>query len=75
MKAFEAKIISDKMTKVAVAEIKFVKKHPFYKKRLLIKRKIHVQNEVGAKTGDQVKISQCRPVSKTVAFKIVEIIK
>jgi len=75
MKALEAIIVSDKMTKAAVAEIKLVKKHPFYQKRLVLKRRLHVQNEIGAKTGDRVKIVPCRPISKTIAFKITTILK
>lgn len=75
MKTFTGKIITDKMNKAAVVEVKFVKKHPFYKKRITIKRKIHAQNLVGAKTGDMVKIVECRPISKTIAFKISEVVK
>jgi small subunit ribosomal protein S17 len=75
MKTFEGKVISDKMNKAAVVEVKFVKKHPLYHKRIVIKRKIHAQNIIGAKLGDKVKMVECRPISKTVAFKITEVIK
>ena len=75
MKKFIGKIISDKMNKAVIVEIEFVKKHPLYQKRVIVKRKIHAQNEVGAKLGDAVKIGQCRPISKTIAFKILEILK
>jgi len=75
MKKFEGKVISDKMINAAVVEVKFVKKHPLYRKRMIIKRKIHAQNLIGAKIGDKVKIVECRPISKTIAFKIVEVSK
>ena len=75
MKTLEGIVISDKMTKAAVVEFKFVKKHPLYQKRLVIKRKLHVQNTIGAKNGDRVRIIECRPVSKTIAFKITEVLK
>lgn len=75
MKKFEGKVISDKMNKAAVVEVNFVKKHPLYRKRMVVKRKIHAQNTLGAKIGDTVKIVECRPISKTIAFKIVEVKK
>jgi len=75
MKIFEGKIVSDKMNKAAVVEVKFVKRHPLYHKRMVVKRKIHAQNLIGAKLGEKVKIVECRPISKTIAFKINEIIK
>lgn len=73
MKTFTGKVISDKMNKAAIVEVKFVRKHPLYGKILTIKRKIHVQNEIGAKIGDKVKIVECRPISKTISFKILEV--
>jgi len=75
MKTFIGKVVSDKMEKAAVVQIEFFKKHPLYKKRLRIKRKIHAQNTIGAKLGDQVKIVECRPISKTIFFIITEVRK
>jgi small subunit ribosomal protein S17 len=75
MKVLEGIVVSDKMAKAAVVEVKFVKKHPLYKKRMMIKRKIHVQDELGAKVGDKVRMVECRPISKTIAFKITEVLK
>lgn len=75
MKTFIGRVVSDKMEKAAVVEVEFVKKHPLYKKRMRIKRKFPVQNLLGAKLQDRVKIQECRPISKTISFKIVEILK
>lgn len=75
MKSFKGKVISDKMSKAAVIERSFVRSHPLYQKRMKIKRKIHAQNLVGAKKGDLVKIVECRPISKSISFKILEILK
>jgi len=74
MKTFQGIVIADKMNKAATVEIKFAKIHPLYKKRLISKRKIHAQNEIGAKMGQKVIIKECRPISKTVAFKIMEVL-
>lgn len=75
MKTFTGVVISDKMNKAAIVEIKFVKKDPLYKKRMIVKRKMHAENLLGAKTGDEVRIQECRPISKTIAFRISEVFK
>lgn len=75
MKTFIGKVVSNKMEKAAVVQVEFFRKHPLYKKRLKIKRKIHVQNTLGAKLNDVVKIGECRPISKTIFFKILEVLK
>jgi len=74
MKVIQGIIVSDKMNKAAIVEVKFFKKHPLYKKRLTVKRRIHAQNEIGAKVGQKVKISECRPISKTISFKVTEVL-
>jgi small subunit ribosomal protein S17 len=68
-------VTSTKMAKTAVVLVERFKLHPIYKKRVRIKKKYHAHNEIEAKEGDQVKISPCRPISKTKKWKIVEIIK
>jgi len=75
MKSFQGRVVSDKMSKAAVVEVSFVKSHPLYLKRMKIKRKIHAQNPVEAKLGDRVKIVECRPISKSISFKISEVLK
>lgn len=75
MKTLTGVVISNKMNKAAIVEIKFVKKDPLYKKRMIVKRKIHVENLPGAKVGDKVRIQECRPISKTIAFRILEVFK
>lgn len=75
MKVFKGIVVSDKMNKAAVIEVGFVRTHPIYQKRLQIKRKIHAQNLIEAKKGDRVKIVECRPISKTIFFRIEEVLK
>ncbi|HUV72555.1 MAG TPA: 30S ribosomal protein S17 [Clostridia bacterium] len=74
MKAFQGKVVSNKMTKAAVVLIERRFRHPVYGKIVTKKKKIHVLNEIGAKTGQEVKIIETRPTSKTISFKITEII-
>lgn len=75
MKIFEGVVASTKMQKTATVEVERIKVHPVYKKRIKIKKKYHVHNELGVKVGDWVKIQECRPISKTKKWKIIEVIK
>lgn len=75
MKTFKGKVISDKMEKTASVLIESVYRHPKYGKILHRSRKLHCHNEIGAKMGDFVKVVSIRPLSKTVNFKITEVIR
>jgi len=75
MKVFEGIVVSTKMQKTAVVAVERIKVHPIYKKRLRIKKKYHVHDELGVKVGERVKIEECRPISKTKRWRIVEVIK
>lgn len=68
-------VTSTKMDKTAVVSVVRIKVHPTYKKRLRVKKKYHAHDEIGVKEGDQVKIKECRPISKTKKWRIIEIIK
>lgn len=75
MKKFTGRVISTKMDKTATVEVIRLVAHPIYKKRMKIKRKFHVHDELGIKTGDQVVIAETKPISKTKKWKIIEVIK
>ena len=71
MKKFIGQVISNKMVKTAVVEVKRQKIHPLYRKRLTIKKKYHVHDEIGVKVGDWVKFVETRPISKLKHFVVV----
>lgn len=51
-------------------------RHSEYGKFLRRQSKIHAHDEAGAcREGDVVKIAQCRPVSKTKAWRLVEVVQ
>ena len=75
MKQIIGTVVSTKMAKTAVVLVERFKTHPVYKKRIKVKKLYHVHDEVGVKKGDRVKIGQCRPISKTKKWKILEVIK
>jgi len=68
----EGVVVSDKMQKTVTVRTDYVIKVPKYdrmKRRHMI---IKARNEIGAKAGDKVKIAECRPLSKTVHFVVIE---
>lgn len=75
MKAFKGKVASTKMAKTAIVLVERLKVHPIYKKRIKLTQKYHAHDEVGVKVGDQVKIVETRPISKTKKWRIVEVLK
>ena len=69
-------VVSDKMDKTAVVAILDNVKHPVYGKVVKRTVKIHVhdeRNECGV--GDKVSVMETRPLSKTVRWRLVEIIE
>lgn len=70
----EGVVVSDKAPKTVVvlrSYLKKIRKYERYEKR---KSKIHAHNPpcIDAKVGDVVKIVECRPLSKTKSFVVVE---
>lgn len=73
-KILEGTVSSSKMTRAVTVErdyFHYVKKYMRYEKR---RSKIMAHNPpcVDAKEGDKVKIMECRPLSKAIAFVVVE---
>lgn len=67
-------VISTKMQKTVVVKISSKVKHPLYKKLINKTSKFKVHDEIGVQTGDTVKIVETRPLSKTVKFKVMEVV-
>lgn len=69
-------VVSDKMDKTIVVQIKTKVRHPLYKKMVgrTVKFKAHDEkNECGI--GDTVAIMETRPTSKEKRWRLVEIIE
>ena len=63
-----------KMNKTVVVErnyLRFVKKYERYEKRSS-RYAAHAPACLGLKAGDRVTIAECRPISKTVSFVVIE---
>lgn len=75
-KYLQGVVVSDKMEKTRVIQVKWVTKHPKYKKvvRSASKYKAHDEkNET--KTGDIVRIMETRPLSKDKRWVIMGVVK
>ena len=71
---FTGTVVSSKMRKTSVIEfarLQFLKKYERYEKRRT-KLKVHNPECISAKEGDVVKIMECRPLSKTKNFVVVQ---
>ncbi|MEM4256953.1 MAG: 30S ribosomal protein S17 [Candidatus Diapherotrites archaeon] len=73
----EGKVVSTKMAKTAIVEIKSVRYVPKYERYEKVRSKIKAHNpeNIAAKEGDIVKIGETRKLSKTKSFIIMEVIK
>lgn len=75
-KVFTGEVVSDKMNKTRVVQIRWSAKHPKYQKTLRRAVKFKAHDEKNAsKTGDTVRIMETRPLSKDKRWIILEILK
>jgi small subunit ribosomal protein S17 len=67
-------VTSNKMNKALVVTVFSVQLHPKFHKRFKTKKKYAVACLDASKfnIGDKVDIESCRPVSKTIKFKVTE---
>ena len=72
----KGQVVSDKGDKTISVLIYRLMKHPKYKKYVRRKSVFKAHDEQNkAKTGDVVKISETRPLSKTKRWKLVEVVE
>ena len=75
-KTIQGVVVSDKMDKTITVLVTSKKKHPIYKKYMTSTKKYKAHDEMNeAKVGDIVKIMECRTLSKTKKFRLVEIVE
>jgi small subunit ribosomal protein S17 len=72
----QGRVVSDKMDKTIVVVSETRVPHPVYGKivRKSVKFKAHDETN-DAKTGDTVRIMECRPLSKDKRWRLVEIVE
>ena len=75
-KFFTGTVVSDKMDKTIVVSVDTFDVDRIYKKRVKKSTKFHVHDANNeAKTGDIVEFMETRPLSRTVKYTLVKIVK
>jgi small subunit ribosomal protein S17 len=70
------KVVRDKMQKTVVVVIERRVPHPVYGKMVTRTKKLKAHDEENtAKTGDTVRITETRPLSKDKRWRVVEIVE
>ena len=70
------RVVSDKMDKTVSVAVERLIKHPVYGKYIRRTTKVlahDASNE--CKEGDRVTISECRPISKTKSWTVVDVVE
>ena len=69
-------VVSNKMDKTVVVQVKRKQRHPIYKKVYSSNKKFKAHDEKNeCKIGDEVIIMEIRPLSRTKCWRVMEIIK
>ncbi|MCS7135131.1 MAG: 30S ribosomal protein S17 [Candidatus Aenigmarchaeota archaeon] len=73
-KILKGKVVSDKMQNTVIVRIDYLHYIPKYERYEKRKSRIPAHNPscINAKKDDVVKIAECRPLSKTKAFVVIE---
>jgi small subunit ribosomal protein S17 len=65
-------VVSDKSDKTVVVKVERSVQHPLYKKFIRRSKKYHAHDPDNRfKTGDVVKIRECRPISRTKSWEVL----
>ena len=75
-KEFVGIVKSDKMDKTIVVSVETTTLHPLYKKYVVRSKRLKAHDEKNeAKTGDRVKVIECRPISKEKCWRLDAILE
>lgn len=70
------RVVSDKMNKTITVLVERRVKHPVYGKFVRKSTRLHAHDENNeCKEGDLVTIAECRPISKSKAWRLVEVVE
>ena len=74
LRTVEGRVVSNKMQKTVTVLVERQVKHSLYGKYIRRSTKLHAHDEQGCQEGDLVRVSECRPLSKTKNWRVVEIV-
>ncbi len=74
-RTLNGRVSSDRMNKSATVVVERLERHPIYGKYVRRSTKYHVHDENNeCRIGDLVAIQECRPISRTKAWKLVRVL-
>jgi small subunit ribosomal protein S17 len=68
-------VTSDKMEKTVTVALTRRFPHPVYGKMVTRTSKVKARDDKGARLGDMVRVMETRPLSKTVSWRVVDIVE
>lgn len=75
-RTLQGNVVSDKNDKTIVVAVTRQLKHPLYGKFIKKTKKFHCHDEANeAGLGDEVRVVECRPMSRLKRWRLVEIVK
>ncbi|AQQ72047.1 30S ribosomal protein S17 [Limihaloglobus sulfuriphilus] len=76
MKTRRGKVVSRSGDKSIRVMIEYKVKHPLYGKYINRRTKLGVHDPKNvAKVGDLVEITECRPISKTISWRLIQVLE
>ncbi len=76
VRTLTGRVVSDKMDKSAVVMVERKVRHPLYGKYIRRSTKLHIHDENNeCRQGDTVTIRQCRPISKTKSWQLLDVVE
>lgn len=76
VRALTGTIVSDKMNKTVTVLVERKVKHPLYGKIIRLSKKYHAHDEGNEyQLGDVVVIEECRPISRTKAWRVARLVE
>jgi small subunit ribosomal protein S17 len=76
IRSLTGRVVSDKMNKTVTVLIERRVKHPLIGKIVVRSKKYHAHSETNEyKQGDLVTIEECRPLSKTKAWRVTKLVE
>ena len=69
-------VVSDKADKTITVSVDIAKRHPRYQKIVRSTKSLHAHDETNdAREGDVVRVVECRPMSRTKRWRLVEVLE
>jgi small subunit ribosomal protein S17 len=69
-------VVSDKMDRTVTVMVERRVRHPLYGKIIRRSTKVHAHDEENScRVGDTVRVVECRPISKSKTWRLVEIVE